>query len=387
MSFQMMASNQWATRPADQRFWDMDELYGAVVNIRDHSKMHRTPEHNLRVEAFGDSLQLVGQTGATAEVSHYAFGQLCGRARNADGTSAPASWLRGVPATLAAQSINHGLKVSERDEREARLLIYQNGGNLVRSISTEMFTPIWNADIVARLRDLGGNWRPAPAYPTHQDGERTRIATAEDVAASLTIREGDTIAPAGLYASAEDMFIFLVDPERVIRDGSAEGLQRGFIVQNAEVSGKLSFRVLTFYLRGVCGNHIIWDASGITEVKVKHVGTAPDKAFHRLSVAVGEYANASAYDAEERIRAAQTREIAGTREEVLDALFSKRSLGLSRKVLEASYDLVEAHPEDGSPRSPWGMAQGLTRYSQTVTANADTRTALDVSAGKVLDLF
>lgn len=77
--------------------------------------------------------------------------------------------------------------------------------------------------------------------------------------------------------------------------------------------------------------------------------------------------------------------IGQNKEEVLDAVFGKRSINISRKLLSASYDAcIEA--QDGSPRTPWGLVQGLTRYSQTLPY-ADDRTTIDRSAAKILEVF
>jgi hypothetical protein len=75
---------------------------------------------------------------------------------------------------------------------------------------------------------------------------------------------------------------------------------------------------------------------------------------------------------------------AATKEEVLDKLFGIRSLNLSRKLLTAGYEA--ALPEqDGDPRTAWGIAQGITRHSQTVPF-ADQRTVIDRAAGKILEI-
>ena len=47
-------------------------------------------------------LRIVGKAGS-ARLTHYAFGQLAGR------VGAPASYIRNLPATLAAQNLNYGL--------------------------------------------------------------------------------------------------------------------------------------------------------------------------------------------------------------------------------------------------------------------------------------
>jgi hypothetical protein len=64
-------------------------------------------------------------------------------------------------------------------------------------------------------------------------------------------------------------------------------------------------------------------------------------------------------------------------------LFGKRSLRLSRKTLEGGYTAV-IEAQDGPANTVWGMAQGLTRYSQTLP-NADDRTDIDRAAGRLLE--
>ncbi len=102
-----------------------------------------------------------------------------------------------------------------------------------------------------------------------------------------------------------------------------------------------------------------------------------------------KFAMPSASQMENAIIAAKSKQIAATKEDVLDAVFkfakSKGLLQLSRSTLEASYDVAEATPRYGSPRTVWGMVNGLTEYSQT-TAFQDERTELDIQAGRVMEM-
>ncbi len=61
------------------------------------------------------------------------------------------------------------------------------------------------------------------------------------------------------------------------------------------------------------------------------------------------------------------------------------SLASGRSTFPVGYDAVQPDV-DGDPRTPWGMAQGLTRYSQT-TPYADKRTDIDRAAGRLLEAF
>lgn len=373
------ASHQWATRPADQRFWNVTELHAAVVAHRAAARTSNVVLNKLRVEANEGRVQLVGETGRTAEVTHHAFGQLAARA------NAPAGYLRQLPATLAVQNINHGLKARAVDDPDAKasLLLHENGGFYARAITSDKYTRIWNQDITQRLLWLESEgWRTPPARPAGVSDEKVRRATAADAAVSLTVREGDEIAPAGLYASFEDMFAFMLHPERVIRDGSPEGLMRGFMTWNSEV-GKSTWGFCSFYFRGACGNHIIWDASDVKEIKLRHVGNVDVRAFEGLEVELKKYADASASDIEAKIAVARRFVLKGTNaEDVVDLVFKSRLM--TRQDATAAYAAVI--PEvDGDPYTAWGFAQGITRFSQT-KAHADDRVALDRAAGKVIEM-
>ena len=62
-------------------------------------------------------------------------------------------------------------------------------------------------------------------------------------------------------------------------------------------------------------------------------------------------------------------------------------LGLSQRVIEATYSVAEKHEDTAkaAPTTAWGFCHGLTRYSQA-TPFADQRAALDGAAGKLLAL-
>jgi len=386
----LRASHQWATRPADERFWDLSELYEATLGYKQSAQLSDISLGDVRVEAIDGEVALVSKRENKAHLTHWSFGQISSRA------NAPAEYLRRLPATLACQNINFGLK-KVADERQAddpklELLLHKNGGYYVRAI-TRAYERIWNADIVKRLFALEQDgWRTPPAYPhaartgqavtdsTAMIKNRLRHATAADAAVSLTIREGDLIGPAGLYASNEDMFAFMLNPNRVIKDGSRGGLMRGIMVWNSEV-GKQTFGYCQFMFRGVCGNHIIWDAEDVKTVKVRHFGNVADKALSGIEVDVKKLMDSSASDDEAKIEASKRFVLKGRKkEDVIDFIFGKKLL--TRAAAQEAYAAV-IEDEDGPAYTAYGFAQGVTRFSQT-TANVDARVELDRAAGKIM---
>jgi hypothetical protein len=154
------AHKQWSIRPDDERFWTVQEAHAASDAYR--SVAVEKPGHygDLRVEAQGEDVHLVGRSGIPAKLTHWAFGQLSSLA------GAPAGYLRGLPATLAAQNLNYGMKARESNGDEpANLLFHRNGDILLRSITSSRYSRIWNADVLERLADLGG-WVASASCPS-----------------------------------------------------------------------------------------------------------------------------------------------------------------------------------------------------------------------------
>lgn len=375
------AHRQWCERPADERFWNMQDMAQYVQTIRDRSQVTETGLDALKVIATdADDLRLT-RGGGKLEFTNWSFNQLC---RIVD---APAAYLRDLPAPLAASCINISI-AREASKRTAgvSLLHYQNGCARLRALTTPKYERIWNSDITPRLLRLADDgWRNPPSRTGGAKGEASRIATAADCMGASFIQPGDKISPGGLYASDRDMFAFMVDTSKTVNDGTTDGLWRGFFVQNSEV-GDCSF-VLTFFLfRGTCGNHIIHGGNLLREIRIRHVGDANDRAFRAIRAQLVEYANASPEADEQMIVSAKNLILGSNKDEVLDRLFGLKVA--TRQILTASWDrAIETATvdEDGSPDTAWGFAQALTRFSQTITY-ADKRTDLDRAAGRVLAL-
>lgn len=376
MSVLMHASNQWANRPADERFSSLQALDEAVRQYRSISV--EAPHVNLKSlrAAVGYSDEsgkvsvlsptdprnlasqlepvIVGASGVPAQFSHYSFGQFARR------LGAPASYLRGLPAPLAVANLNNGIQTTEVGDDD-NLLFAQNGGLRLRATVSDKYTRIWNSDITSRLIALtekSPEWQPAPAA---FDGSR------------------------GLYASDADMFAFLVDNDRrIFETGPGGGLGRGFFVWNSEV-GAASFGIMTFFYEYVCGNHRVWGASGVQELKIRHVGTADERAFSQLAVELKKYADSSSQDDELKVASMRRMELGGTKEEVLDRVFGLRT-GLTQGLLANAYETaVKEEAKYGNPRSVWGFTGGLTQIARDMPNTAD-RVATDKAAGKIMQI-
>ena len=379
------ASNQWSTRPADERFWDLKEMSNACFAYKNSACESTVENSDLRVEARDGEVLLSGRSGVNARLSHWAFGQF------SRSVNAPPSYLRTLPATLAAQNLNHGL--ADLDGKATQKLMFHQNGNLVlRSVTSENYGRVWNADVIDRLMNyLPAGWQVPPARPCGKPGERTRKATEKDCLYSkkqgLSINPGDLIAPAGLYASDHDMFMFLVNENHGVDDGTGHELNRGFFLWNSEVGDK-SFGLMTFLYDAICGNHIVWGAKGVMELRIRHTKHAEGRAFQSLSMDLRRYSDSSASDMQAKIQAARKFEFGKTKEEAVENLLTqlfKRKVGIPQKTLELAYDRAEASPRYGAPTTAWGFANGLTELSQELT-HTDARVNMDRAAGKVLEI-
>lgn len=381
------ATQQWATRPADERFWTLDELLETTTRFHLEAVEALVPVSSLRIEAgflddHGDErpdLHIVGSAGMRAGFTNYSFGQLCQTAR------APANYLRTLPPDLAATNLNHGLAHGvDRDLGPRNILFRQNGGLRAHAIVSPAYGRIWNHHIVDRCVDLQDQgWRVPGAMPSPKGGN-TRIATAEDESPASLVKAGMTIGPAGLYASDRDMFVFMISDVAVVVPGMPP-MFRGFFVSNSEV-GDRAFRATTFLFSYVCFNHIVWGARDVVETRVVHVGEEQEvmeRAMFKMERHLQGYLNSSDTEEVELLTQARNRRIGRGREEVVEAVRDKVR-GLQAGVAVRAYDLAAQHPEDGhlGPDTVLGMMQGLTRASQEVP-HTNRREAIDRIAGKL----
>lgn len=375
----MKAARQWSQRPDDERFESLESLYQDRVALQNASKEVRFQSGQIVADDGEVYLQGVN---ARARLTNHSFGQLCGRA------GAPAGYLRALPAALAAECLQSSLATT--GDNPDKVLIHRGDDTAltVRAVTSEKYSRVWDREIVGRLITLQEDgWRVPTARPVRPGQKGTRKATKADVLNSahgmLGIREGDDIAPAGLYASDRDMFAFMVDDSRRISTPSGD-LFRGFFLWNSEV-GATSLGIMTFLFDAVCGNHIVWGASDVREIRIRHVGNALDRGNSAIRMQLLEYSNASATEEEQRISRAAERVIAAKKEDVVALLFGKKLPGLTKAVLTSAYEAVERDPRYGNPGSVWGMVCGLTEVAQD-TAYTDQRNLIDVSAGRLLDM-
>jgi hypothetical protein len=100
-------SSEWFSRPADERFLNLDHLFGAVSRRAKRSQTRTVESRLIHVEARRDDPEALSVSipGADAPLSmtHWSFGQLCGL------VGAPSGYLRELSAPLAGINLQYGL--------------------------------------------------------------------------------------------------------------------------------------------------------------------------------------------------------------------------------------------------------------------------------------
>lgn len=384
----MQASRQWAERPVDTRFWGLDDMGAALHDSWVRSTEVKAPTTKVRAVEFvggdGADLAVKGSKGPV-KLTHWSMGQLCRYA------GAPAEYLRSLPPELAARCINNGMEKREADS--VQLLLQRNDetglDTTLRSVTTD-YSRLWNNKLIEAIRPgVEFGWMVPPARPAVDD-PRARPATLADIVPGQDgfwgqVRVGQMIAPAGCYASDRDMFVFMVNPNRVI-DLDGDAMMRGFFAWNSEV-GAGAFKVQMFYLEQVCSNHIVWNAKNVRPIRIVHKGNNFRDVKYQLHRGLKQLADSSTADETAMVHAAKHHVIGENREEVAEILYNNKVVGLTRATIEEAYDagVRFEHTANSPPNTTWNFVHGLTRYSQTMT-HADKRSELDHAAGKLLQI-
>jgi len=351
------AHREWAKRPPDERYASVQALYEAARSRYARIEERATETVGLRTEALDtDDLVIRNTSGRTAALTHWSFGQLATIA------SAPPSYLRTLPATIASEAINYGLQWFARDEYQ--LFIERAAPWTVHAITSPRYARVQHHELAGRVLDLMAQ-HPAWHLPLgYKDGEF-----------------GAERVPSGAYLGDRDMFLFLVDGNRDLddpTDSTHAGLFRGFILRNSDV-GAAALTLDVFLFRKVCGNHIIWGFQHVVGFRRRHVGASIQSAWTTSLDTVRDALDADTANDRALLLRATSQELGATRDAVIDT--AVRRLEVSQKQAGEAYTLAEEH--ETNPRSVWGFVQGLTRLSQR-TPWQDGRYVIDRAASRLL---
>lgn len=342
-------------RPKDQTFRTLAELYATCQYDREHSHEASYAWKDLQVVPSPDGQAVMLQSPRrAAQFTHWSFGQLC------RSVGAPASYVSSLPPENIARDLTFGLSRTA-PASDAKILVRANGGSpIVRACTSETYGRLWDAEWIGAIQDslvsMGNGWE-------------VELATRSDRDTFVTFSNKRSV---------------LEDPSTraIVNDPSADVggiMYRSLTIGNSEVGAGSVWYQAGIY-RARCKNLMLWSASVDGTFRRRHVG---EKVFRDTMRAIfhlaRRYATQSTENDQRLIRLLIDREIAETKTAVVDEL---KALGATKEQAIEAYERCEL-TEHASPRSFWGLAQGLTRLSQD-REYQNERIALDQLAGKLL---
>jgi hypothetical protein len=365
-------SSEWFSRPADERYLSLSELFVAVRGRAERSRTRTAESAAIRVHANRDdaerlALMLPGEDVPLVP-THWSFGQL------ASLVGAPANYLRQLPASLAGINLQHGL-TSHRAEL-VKTLEVEDGRVELRALTGPDYGRIYDHELVTAVQRIAGDgtgdtrWKVPGVLDWSTGIYKPRIDVTRDTTT--------------LYASDRDVFLFLVDDLNPIEagrlpDGSPDLYFRGFYCWNSEVGAKM-LGIASFYLRAVCQNRNLWGVEDFEEITIRHSKFAASRFAHEAAPALTRFANSSPIPFVNGIKAARERIVARTDEERTEFL---RKGGFSKSETAKIIETVLAE-EGRKPESIFDFVQGITTVARD-KSHQDARLDLEARAKKLLD--
>ncbi len=365
-------SSEWFSRPDDERFLSLSELFESVNSRGERSRTRTVESAAVRVEASRDSAERLSLIlpGASEPLSptHWSFGQL------ASLVGAPATYLRQLPAALAGINLQYGL-TSHRAE-QIKTLETDDGRVELRAVTGPDYGRIYDHELVAAVRRIAGNgtgdtrWKVPGVLDWSTGIYNPRVDVTKDTTT--------------LYASDRDIFLFLVDDLNPIEagrlpDGSPDLYFRGFYCWNSEVGAK-TLGMASFYLRAVCQNRNLWGVEDFEEITIRHSKYAASRFAHEAAPALTRFADSSPAPFVNGIKTARARIVARSDEDRADFL---RKRGFSRAETTKIIETVLAE-EGRKPESVFDFVQGITAVARNKT-HQDARLDFEARAKKLLD--
>lgn len=365
-------SSEWFSRPADERFLSLSEIYRSVRARTDRSRTRTIESASIRVEADrndSESLRLIiPGSDAPAAPTHWSFGQLSAL------VGAPAAYLRQLPAPLAGINLQYGL--SNHRAEQVKTLETHDGRVELRAVTGPDYGRIYDHELVEAVQKIAGDGTGDTRWkvPGLLDWGTKTYNPHVDITTETTT----------LFSSDRDVFLFLVDDLNPIEagrlpDGSPDLFFRGFYAWNSETGSK-TLGMASFYLRAVCANRNIWGMEDFQEITIRHSKYAATRFAHEAAPALERFANSSALPFVNTIKAARDTIVAKTDDDRQDFL---RKRGFSKGETAKIIDTVlkeEGHPA----RSVFDFVQGITATARQKT-NQDARLDLEARAQKLMD--
>ncbi|WP_292894523.1 DUF932 domain-containing protein [Nitratireductor sp.] len=365
-------SSEWFSRPDDEKYLSLSDLYTAVKGRAERSKTRTVESAAIRVEAHRDDPEklalVLPNAGAPVAPTHWSFGQL------ANLVGAPAAYLRQLPAPLAGINLQYGL-TNHRAE-QVKTMEVANGRTELRAVTGPDYGRIYDHELVSAVQRIAGDgvgdtrWK----VPGVLDWSTGIYNPMVDITKDTTT----------LYASDRDVFLFLVDDMNPIEagtlpDGSPDLFFRGFYCWNSEVGAK-TLGIASFYLRAVCQNRNLWGVEDFQEITIRHSKYAANRFAHEAAPALANFADSSPQPFIQGIRSARERIVARSDD---DRVAFLRKRGFSKAETGKIVETVLAE-EGRPPESVFDFVQGITAVARS-KHQQDARLTMETRAKKLLE--
>lgn len=371
-------SSEWFSRPDDERFTSLPELYAFTKKAADESRATLLDVRGIRVDASRDNPDRLclafadetrgGRVQTDIAPTHWSFSQLSSL------LGVPAGYMRKLPAPIAG--INLQFALANFREEMVKAYVRQNGRTELRAATGPTYGRIPDHELVAAVQSLAGDGKGETRWkiPGVLDWSTMRY----DPFAPVT-KESTT-----LFASDRDVFLFLCDDTHPIEigklpNGDPDVVFRGFYAWNSEVGSK-TIGIAAFYMRAACQNRNLWGVEGFREFTFKHSSGAPARFAREIMPALESFSNQGTGRLVAGVTAAKAAIVARTDEERSEFLGRQ---GFSKPQAKEIIARVLGE-EQKAPESVWDFVQGITAVARG-EGHQDERIDLEKRAGKLLD--
>ena len=375
-------SSNWFNRPADERFLSLENMLAHKKNDAGRMTSRTVNTHKIKILGeFDEANPSRGDIQIEYQDDNYrnhnntptnwSFGQLSQLA------GAPSGYLRDLPAPIAAECIEWGLKYN-RGKELIKVYGNQTDGGELRAATGPEYGRIYDWEILEPIKHLvdqsGGRWK----VPGMMTGSNNGMAVYDP---EIPVTKDTTT----LFASDRDVFVFLVDDRNPIEvgklaNGEPDLMFRGFYAWNSETGSKTA-GIAAMYLRGVCMNRCLWGVENFHEIKIRHTKFAPDRFAQEAYPALQSFATGSTATFVEGVEAAKSAKIARDDDERREFLVKRA--GLSGRMAKAA--TARHLEEEGRPvETVWDAAQAITAIARDIT-HQDARIDVERKAGALLE--
>ena len=333
------AQKELFKRNPDEHYRSFDELLQACNHDKEKAVEEWASPSDVKPVALDGELCLEIPANDPLHMNHWSFGQLCA--------------LSGVnKATINKLSVETARQaLLETMPSGAKPLQVFGRSQQLRSIHGASYGRLYDADLLDLIQEYANEFRPPPTA------------------------DGGT---AGLYRGPEDMFVFLVNSASWIEIGK-ELFAPGLFLWNSEV-GCRTVGVSTFYWQAVCQNHIVWNATDVTEFTRKHTANVGD-AFGQIRIILDDFAKKRAERKDgfmDAVEAAMQAKLPDDADKVI-AMLKKQGIPQ-----HWSKEATSMAMKKGAV-TLWSIVDALTQLAGKIP-NAGERTQLDQQAGALLSV-